>query len=363
MEPAERDSVPTQQHPTEHPPNQNDGLNNIQTEDGVTLTIHHHGKPIPITLAASSTLADLSDFVAAELGVATANQKFMITPRTGTLKPPFENDIPIAQLASKKIVLLGSSILEIGDLSARIEKLSAPRKPSPIKAAAPARTHNWRKAQDALQYTFHTIRPLAYLPRSERSQRFLERLRDDPGIRAAMAAHRFSVGLLTEMDPAAHTTHESRTLGLNRNAGEVIELRLRTDAYDGYRDYRTIRTTLCHELAHNVFGEHDRRFYDLMAQIEKEVQRADWTRGGRSVGQDEFYNPDDGGVGEHVDSGGWSGGEYVLGTGGSSSAGPSATAGLSRREVLARAAEARLGKTQGGSEAQNSEEKPSPNGS
>ena len=59
------------------------------------------------------------------------------------------------------------------------------------------------------------------------------------------------------MNPAEHTTQESRTLGLNRNRGEVIELRLRTDAYDGYRDYKVIRKTLCHELAHNVHGEHD----------------------------------------------------------------------------------------------------------
>ncbi len=64
------------------------------------------------------------------------------------------------------------------------------------------------------------------------------------------------------MDPAEHTTSESRTLGLNRNKGEVIELRLRTDAYDGYRDYRTIRKTLCHELAHGVFSEHDRDVWD-----------------------------------------------------------------------------------------------------
>ncbi|KKK13300.1 zinc metalloprotein, partial [Aspergillus ochraceoroseus] len=95
-----------------------------------------------------------------------------------------------------------------------------------------------------------------------------------------MHKHRFSVPLLTEMNPAEHTTTESRTLGLNRNKGEVIELRLRTDAYDGYRDYRTIRKTLCHELAHCVHSEHDRDFWDLTAQIEREVERADWKGAG-----------------------------------------------------------------------------------
>src|SRR6201992_923432 len=123
-----------------------------------------------------------------------------------------------------------------------------------------------------------------------------------------MRKGKFSVGLLTEMDPAQHTTQESRTLGLNRNQGEVIELRLRTDAHDGYRDYKTIRKTLCHELAHNVHGPHDRNFWELCKQIEKEGEGADWRSGGHTVGDAEFY---EGGDGEEVDDhGGWTGGEF-----------------------------------------------------
>lgn len=145
-----------------------------------------------------------------------------------------------------------------------------------------------------------------------------------------MSTHKFSVGVLTEMDPAEHTTHESRTLGLNRNRGEVIELRLRTDAYDGYRDYKIIRKTLCHELAHNVFGEHDRNFWDLTNQIEKEVERGDWKSGGRALTEEVFYDPNE------VDGGGWTGGEFVLGGVGRSGE------GLNRREAMAKAAEERI---------------------
>jgi hypothetical protein len=154
-----------------------------------------------------------------------------------------------------------------------------------------------------------------------------------------MRQHRFSVGLLTEMNPAEHTTDHSRTLGLNRNKGEVIELRLRTDAYDGYRDYKTIRRTLCHELAHNIWSDHDRNFHNLWNEIEKIVQREDWTRGGRSVASEDFYEPppeDD----EHFDGGGWTGGEFVLGRG--STPKDTETTGLSRREILAKAAEERI---------------------
>ena len=167
-----------------------------------------------------------------------------------------------------------------------------------------------------------------------------------------MVKHRFSVAVLTEMNPADHTTHESKTLGLNRNRGEVIELRLRTDAYDGYRDYRIIRDTLCHELAHNVHGEHDRHFWDLCKAIEGEVRRGDWKSGGQAVSEEVFYDPQEReGSGGHVDGGGWEGGEFVLGrtSGGGGGGGGNTVAGgsgqgISRRELMAKAAEERMRK-------------------
>lgn len=169
------------------------------------------------------------------------------------------------------------------------------------------------------------------------------------------------------MDPLSNTqsSHEgtTRLLGLNRNAGEVIELRLRTDAYDGYRDYKTIRNTLCHELAHNVHGPHDRKFWDLCHQIEREVHAADWKHGGRSVsGAAEFYEPSAEEDEEDApDHGGWTGGTYVLGASVSASAVGSASAGaqgLSRRDVIAKAVEERMKKTR----ETKSEEPPDDNG-
>lgn len=148
------------------------------------------------------------------------------------------------------------------------------------------------------------------------------------------------------MDPLSNTqsSHEgtTRLLGLNRNQGEVIELRLRTDAYDGYRDYKTIRNTLCHELAHNVHGPHDRKFWDLCHQIEREVQAADWKHGGHSVSSNDYYEPSP--EDDVPDHGGWTGGTYVLGRNeaGSSSNAHTSTPLLNRRDVMARAAEERL---------------------
>ncbi|KAF2878380.1 zinc metallo protein-like proteinase [Massariosphaeria phaeospora] len=313
------------------------------------LTLTHHGRPITLAFSDDATLADLSEKVSTDLSVPPSNQKFLITPKLGLQKPPFKDPtIPLVNLVSKKVNLMGSTTEEVSSLNASISAAAAPRRQGPIKAATPARTRDHRRIQEEAQYTFHTLRPLPYLPNPERSLRFLERLRDDAGIKAAMRTHKFSVPLLTEMDPAMHTTQESRTLGLNRNQGEVIELRLRTDAYDGYRDYKTIRNTLCHELAHNVWGPHDRTFWNLCHQIEKEVDRDDWRAGGRSVGNQEYYEPSEEEVYDH---GGWTGGEFVLGGGGGgetvvSSAGGSVSAGsLSRREILAKAAEERMKRT------------------
>lgn len=123
----------------------------------------------------------------------------------------------------------------------------------------------------------------------------------------------------------------------------MIELRLRTDAYDGYRDYKVIRKTLCHELAHNVWGEHDSRFWKLCREIEAEVEKNDWRRGGHSVGSEEFYVPnDDGEHDEEADEGGWQGGEYVLGASPSASTNSPAGETLTRREIIAQAAEERI---------------------
>lgn len=75
-----------------------------------------------------------------------------------------------------------------------------------------------------------------------------------------MQKHEFSVGVLTELAP-----HEQpHLLGLNVNRGQAIKLRLRTDAYDGFRLYSDIRRVLCHELAHNIWGDHDNNVRTLL---------------------------------------------------------------------------------------------------
>ncbi|KAI9840918.1 MAG: hypothetical protein M1838_003854 [Thelocarpon superellum] len=328
----------------------------MEGDEDIQLTIHHHGTTHILPFPRDATLVDLSSTVTTNLSIPQSNQKFMITPKPGLLKPPFPT-LPLSTLTSKKILLLGSTATEIASINLPPPSHSsrARRHSRPPATAKPSRHRDWKRAQEEALYTFTTLRPLPYLPNPSRSLRMLERLRDDAGIKATMRKHQWTVPLLTEMDPAQHTTHDGKTLGLNRNGGEVIELRLRTDAYDGYRDYKGVRKTLCHELTHNVFSEHDAKFWALCKQLEKEVETADWRSGGRALTDEEFYNPHDdldqgGDEGDHVDHGAWTGGEYVLGGApapSSSAASPTTVTAttappLSRRDILARAAEARM---------------------
>ncbi|KAI1634024.1 ubiquitin/metalloprotease fusion protein [Biscogniauxia mediterranea] len=341
----------------------------IPTPTPTPITLTHHGKEHTLEMDSSATLADLSVKIQDTFFIPASNQKLMVS-KLGMLKSPFDNR-PITDLRDKKITLLGASSAEVASLNAASQKaaareahLASVRRNPPKAFSASSSPAARQRAQDDNQYTFMALRPLPFLPQPERSLAFLERLKADPGIRAAMRKHKFSVGLLTEMDPTAYTaeSHEgtTRILGLNHNHGEKIELRLRTDAYDGYRDYKTIRKTLCHELAHNVHSEHDRQFWDLCHQIEREVARDDWKSGGNTVGGGDFYEP-----GEEVayDHGGWVGGAFVLGGGtgaGSAAAGADSSAGaLSRREIMAKAAEERL-KKQRQSQAESREEAPGP---
>ena len=312
----------------------------------ILVSLYHRGRQQHVNVLPSSTVADLASACSAASGIDLSKLKLMFSnTRGGMMKAPFpETSLSDILKPNVKVTVLGSTEKQIEWLNDGIAMgQSRLRGRGGQRIARPAKTPDWQKASDEIKYTFHSIHPLPYLPNPERSSRFLERLASDPGIKATMRKHQFSVGLLTEMNPAEHTTQESRTLGLNRNMGEVIELRLRTDRFDGYRDYKVIRKTLCHELSHNVWTDHDRNFWDLTNQIEKEVERGDWKHGGHQLSQDEFYNPADAGMEDHeqFDGGGWTGGEFVLG----SVAGPRPDdAGLSRREIIAQATMNRLRK-------------------
>ncbi|KAI0161522.1 WLM-domain-containing protein [Xylariaceae sp. FL1272] len=316
----------------------------------VDVAFFYQGKEETYDMGENATIADFAERIQSTKHIPIQNQKLLVA-KVGMLKPPF-SDKPVTDLLNKRVTLLGTSTAEMRSMNEAAEIAAAFQR----RHAERRTPKTWarKKADDEAKYTFLTIRPLENLPNPERSMEFLKRLASDPGIKVAMRRHKFKVGLLTEMDPGSYTesNHEgtTRTLGLNRNRGEVIELRLRTDAYDGYRNYNVIRKTLCHELAHNVHGPHDRKFWDLCHQIEKLVAMSDWKSGGHTVGNAEYFEPS---AEVAYDNGGWEGGSYVLG--GKSLSGDETTTGsstattsgaLSRREIIAMATEARIKRLQ-----------------
>ncbi|CAN0897516.1 DNA-dependent metalloprotease WSS1 homolog 2 [Linum grandiflorum] len=115
-------------------------------------------------------------------------------------------------------------------------------------------------------------------PPSEALKR-MHMLAADPGIIAIMNKHRWRVGIMTEMAPIGYVGVSPKCiLGFNKNQGEEISLRLRTDDLKGFRKYDSIKKTLLHELAHMVFSEHDADFYALDKQLNQEAATLDWTK-------------------------------------------------------------------------------------
>ncbi|KAI3465599.1 hypothetical protein Pfo_022262 [Paulownia fortunei] len=116
-------------------------------------------------------------------------------------------------------------------------------------------------------------------PPASKALVLLHKLASDPGIVAIMNKHRWRVGILTEMAPIGYVGVSPKCiLGFNKNHGEEISLRLRTDDLKGFRKYESIKKTLLHELAHMVFSEHDSNFYALDTQLNKEAATLDWTK-------------------------------------------------------------------------------------
>ena len=314
----------------------------------IPIMINWRKQQYELQFSPQATMSSLFSEIEELFTIPKTNQKYLIPGRQMIKYPPTNSDERVDSLLNKHLTLLGSSAAEVqavDDMSERIARRNKARQEQSKTASRGPTRQAGVNALDDARYTFLQVKPLEWLPNPSRSQMLLLRLKSDPGIKAVMKKRKLTVALLTEMEPLQHTeaSHEgvSRTLGLNRNKGEVIELRLRTDAHDGYRDYKTIRKTLCHELTHNVHSDHDRQFWDLCAQIEKEVTSADWKSGGHTIGETSRHavaGLDDVDESHSEDYGGWTGGEFVLGGGSSSGADEG---GWSRREILARAAAAR----------------------
>ncbi|KAL5625320.1 hypothetical protein BROUX41_005380 [Berkeleyomyces rouxiae] len=299
-------------------------------DSSLTVTFVHKTGTHVLTGNNQTTLADALSELASRVDVKPENFKLIIKAKVYTYIK--NGSLPLANFAGMSVKVLGATTNEqqtLGTASARAS--AAGINQSATTTSRPTKLPTAAAPSAAPEYGFARIEPLRVFPNADEAEAMLQRLSNDIGIRAAMRKFKLRVGLLTEMEPVTNTqvTHEgtTRLLGLNRNMGQAIELRLRTDNHRGFRDYKTVRLTLCHELAHNRVQDHNREFWDFCHEIEREVAKAATYRtlDGRSGVLGSYEADDQPDLHGQVDFGGAAEDE-----------------GRVRRELMARAAEKRM---------------------
>ncbi|KAJ2915944.1 hypothetical protein MD484_g4489, partial [Candolleomyces efflorescens] len=244
----------------------------------LNFSVSHRGTTHRLSLPSDTPLSSLEEQLQELTGVPPHLQKLIFKGK----KANHEEDAAISDLGIKdgaKIQMLGTTTQELEGMKTveneqqRRERIMRDRAMKPqykARSTGPSTgivSTLSTPSSSSSPYKFQEIVPLPHLPNPEMAKATLERLAADPAIRHVMQKHQFSVGVLTELAP-----HEQpHLLGLNVNAGQAIKLRVYTDRYDGFRNYKEIRRVLCHELAHNVWGDHDNNFKELNSQLNREV--------------------------------------------------------------------------------------------
>lgn len=170
-------------------------------------------------------------------------------------KTLFQIGIPPNQLI--KIMVVGPTTKEIDSIrkeDEQAEKANAPRQyhSSMLRGSRPRTTGG---TSSLAQNPFRSLKVHNSTPSSSPTYNLvhsrLSKLANDPAVIHVCALHQFSIGELTELLPHEHPG----LLGLNENMGMRISLRIRTDDYEGLREYKTTRRVLLHELAHNQVND------------------------------------------------------------------------------------------------------------
>ncbi|KAJ1999843.1 hypothetical protein GGI04_004396 [Coemansia thaxteri] len=231
------------------------------------FTVSHRGRAVQVP---DMTLGQLRTLLFAEFGVAAAQQRLLLR---GPVVGP--DDLRLAALVpgGSRVVLMGTPAAALAAHQASAARRSEGQANRSRYQATPAATPSM-----PLQHTFARLAPLPGLPREPQARALLQRLARDEGVVQVMRKHRYSVRELRELHP-----REQSILGYNRNRGEVIALRLRTDDLDSFRDYAAIRDVLMHELAHMVWDAHDDNFHRLLRQLHADLDDLDWTRRGQTL--------------------------------------------------------------------------------
>ncbi|TKY86884.1 hypothetical protein EX895_004172 [Sporisorium graminicola] len=284
-------------------------------------------------LASTSTVSELRQAIE-ELTFVPVDKQKLLVPRSagiadlnshqhGDAKTDQRTlaEVGLSSGSDTKLTVLGPSSQELEQLyqaETEMQKRNAPRSyhPSMLRGT---------KARNTTQpgSSFSPFGPIHAHPTTPPSSPlhdkvidFLTRLSRDPGILHICKLHSFRIGSLTELLPWEHPG----LLGLNENAGQRILLRIRTDDAQGFRDYKTTRRVLVHELAHNRIADHPPEFKILNSELNAQIEAFERAQqhGTHSLVEGDVYEPSEPALSSGVNEGAPSGGYRLGGTASSS---------------------------------------------
>ncbi|KAI3635821.1 hypothetical protein MIR68_006459 [Amoeboaphelidium protococcarum] len=221
-------------------------------------------------VSSDATVFQLKQTLEGKTGVEVEQQKLLGKGLTLTINDSRQLG-EIFSNSSKEVAinltLIGTERKNINDMN-RIVDRHAKRSIGQAKSTRDRITVDQRNAQTAVYKYFQAFKVLEDRQEIQtKALQMLHRLSVDAGIVSLMRENKWIISELIEISPLAHPT----ILGYNRNGGQTIALRLRTDDLSGFRHYNDVRSVLVHELTHQVHSEHNAEFWHLCRKMERHV--------------------------------------------------------------------------------------------
>ena len=257
-----------------------------ETSRLIQFVVKYKSEKFSLSMESSLNVHDIFDYIGEVVDVNKENCVLVISGRKFTQRSE--------HVAISEAIRDRSTVMMI---STPVEQIEAIRKfkPDPLvkgfveeerdeerrkrKAESLAKENPWgERLSQHSDYNFGRFEVLyrRSTPSPYDAEKLLLKLSLDPGILEIMKTQRFRVLTLCELDPedadeeqAAKGEADKCLLGWNRNFGERIALRLRTDDLQSFRKYASIVNTLIHELSHNVHGPHDANFWALFNSLKR----------------------------------------------------------------------------------------------
>ncbi|KZV28324.1 hypothetical protein F511_16574 [Dorcoceras hygrometricum] len=265
-----------------------------QPRESHSCLVTWRGQKFKVEMNQDATLKDLGDHLQKVTNVKADTLRLLVSMgKSSTILYPFSDQHSGLSLEAAS-VLEGKAVRMMGVLDDEVNEVLQNAKVDHRIAGFDEEANRLMRKIPNQPYSKHKLPQGPYIfcdfrtlslpgvelnPPASKALDLLHTLASDPGIVAIMNKHHWRVGILTEMAPIGYVGVNPRCiLGLNKNHGEEISLRLRTDDLHGFRKYESIKKTLLHELAHMVYSEHDANFYALDSQLNKEAATLDWTK-------------------------------------------------------------------------------------